>query len=738
MSSSTKQDRAGLDAESMQRERRRRRCPTDGDVGAVVIAMVPCVISSSARPATCFGPRPLTSLIKIVTAAGLFLSLVAILMEITPVSAAASVSSEGTNGDGPMLVPSEEEVRDDRDNGGGDNDEKGFSGGGRSSPDDDVFAITNNGTTLMTTTASSSSSVPSTTHDVVVPDDDDVVPAGTDNPVENGSSNSQSAVGRDGQGDMLAASSPSSSTPQPGDAAAADAGATFISNPEDGEDAESAKDPPDEEAKSDAAVTERNAQESPAPEVDSDDDDNTGQSTPNLDPPDAPLDDAPLARIPQPPSHQDGHRQNHDTVDDEPPQTERDSTTGTTAIGDGEDGLVSDHVRRDNDEPPPAFPALLPVQPVPQTEGKSEDDGRRTVAGNDGDGFCKRSDDPQQHLPPGCSARDSSSDAAQQHQGALGDEVSEEDVAVGHDKEAETFLDHFNADTDDDVIDLDSQSDSIIQFASEAADEDGSDKPHPTVSLPVQDEKGNPEWESDTIEGDDDGAFVGSSEPEVRPSLSAEDKVGSSDDGGGTQEVPVESEKEGPAPRADVRDILDHQPWGCYRAKRRIPDLDLLYMVFQGWVHEDELLQDGMQEHSWQSDPRHNSPLGPNEPAKPTSDLDAPTIPADPSRAPTAAQTPPPATAFTASTSDSSPPNVNFVFVEGLNDIDKFFEGVEPPDELDVGASGSSIQEVLVGKGREILIKKAHQAIEIIQSCWKYLMKTEAMATLKSAFTPKR
>lgn len=57
---------------------------------------------------------------------------------------------------------------------------------------------------------------------------------------------------------------------------------------------------------------------------------------------------------------------------------------------------------------------------------------------------------------------------------------------------------------------------------------------------------------------------------------------------------------------------------------------------------------------------------------------------------------------------EAVPPNksVNTEFVEGLDDINKFMEAVDPPDELDVGAAGSSIQEVLVGQGLRILMKR--------------------------------
>ena len=65
---------------------------------------------------------------------------------------------------------------------------------------------------------------------------------------------------------------------------------------------------------------------------------------------------------------------------------------------------------------------------------------------------------------------------------------------------------------------------------------------------------------------------------------------------------------------------------------------------------------------------------------------------------------------------DDSPPQSNLQhkdedanrqFVTGLDEVDKLFESVAPPDELDVGADGSSIQDVLVGQGLKILFKRA-------------------------------
>lgn len=62
--------------------------------------------------------------------------------------------------------------------------------------------------------------------------------------------------------------------------------------------------------------------------------------------------------------------------------------------------------------------------------------------------------------------------------------------------------------------------------------------------------------------------------------------------------------------------------------------------------------------------------------------------------------------------------DVNSEFVEGLDDIGNFFEGVDPPDELDVGY-GSSIQDVLMDKGKHILLKKVRGVARWIQLGWQ-------------------
>ena len=45
-------------------------------------------------------------------------------------------------------------------------------------------------------------------------------------------------------------------------------------------------------------------------------------------------------------------------------------------------------------------------------------------------------------------------------------------------------------------------------------------------------------------------------------------------------------------------------------------------------------------------------------------------------------------------------------FVDGLEDIDDLFVGIEAPDDLDVGSDGSSFQEVLMGSATRVIIKR--------------------------------
>ena len=60
-------------------------------------------------------------------------------------------------------------------------------------------------------------------------------------------------------------------------------------------------------------------------------------------------------------------------------------------------------------------------------------------------------------------------------------------------------------------------------------------------------------------------------------------------------------------------------------------------------------------------------------------------------------------------------PSANDEFVRGLDDLHKFLEEVDPPDELDVGAAGLSMQEVLMGQGVEIIKTRVEKGLGHVQ-----------------------
>lgn len=72
---------------------------------------------------------------------------------------------------------------------------------------------------------------------------------------------------------------------------------------------------------------------------------------------------------------------------------------------------------------------------------------------------------------------------------------------------------------------------------------------------------------------------------------------------------------------------------------------------------------------------------------------------------------------------DSSSPKLtaNDEFVRGLDDLHKFLEEVDPPDELDVGASGLSIQEVLLGQGVTIIRTRVQKSLDHLQRSFRTL-----------------
>jgi tRNA-dihydrouridine synthase len=163
------------------------------------------------------------------------------------------------------------------------------------------------------------------------------------------------------------------------------------------------------------------------------------------------------------------------------------------------------------------------------------------------------------------------------------------------------------------------------------------------------------------------------------------------------------------------------EPWGHYRPTRRIPDIDLLQMLFKDLVKVENEQSQASPEVAEMLEEMKNDP-----------DFDASQLRGlfemsgdssmlwEPGHIERDNETQDESVVDDIISPDTV--DANSDFVEGLDDIGKFFEGVDPPDELDVGASGLSIQEVLMGKGRQIFVKKMVQLVQAIRSGWKRLI----------------
>jgi len=136
--------------------------------------------------------------------------------------------------------------------------------------------------------------------------------------------------------------------------------------------------------------------------------------------------------------------------------------------------------------------------------------------------------------------------------------------------------------------------------------------------------------------------------------------------------------------------------WGVFRWERKRADLSTLFLLFQDLFMGD-----------------------PNDPDRNASQMDmadmASLMTDEIMRQGQQAMLETPDVSDEAPPGAAKPKSVNNEFVEGLDDIDKLFEGVDPPDELDVGAGGSSIQEVIMGQGRRILVKRISVGIQLVR-----------------------
>ena len=185
------------------------------------------------------------------------------------------------------------------------------------------------------------------------------------------------------------------------------------------------------------------------------------------------------------------------------------------------------------------------------------------------------------------------------------------------------------------------------------------------------------------------------------------------------------------------------EPWGQYRSTRRLPDLELLRLLFENANKTSRKRTSGDVKsqnviHNWQKDPLYDENMtieglsqepilvdehdqsflnyrlrllgGDNDGiASANPDSKSKQLVDNPQEN---------ANKSDENNGKSNTADVNSEFVEGIDDIANFFEGVDPPDELDVGY-GSSIQDVLMDKGKHILLKKARGMARWIQLGWQ-------------------
>lgn len=141
--------------------------------------------------------------------------------------------------------------------------------------------------------------------------------------------------------------------------------------------------------------------------------------------------------------------------------------------------------------------------------------------------------------------------------------------------------------------------------------------------------------------------------------------------------------------------------WGDYNFGRRRPaNLSILHQLFQ------DVIVDG------KNDATHveNPPLGiPNDVVQEWY------VKGNVEEGPQAAKAKPPGETA-ATDAKAKLKSANNEFFAGLDDIDKLFEGIYPPDELDVGADGTSIQEVLMGSATRVLIKRISVGAGVVKN----------------------
>ena len=312
------------------------------------------------------------------------------------------------------------------------------------------------------------------------------------------------------------------------------------------------------------------------------------------------------------------------------------------------------------------------------------------------------------------------------------DNTTSSDAQSNTENETETqdeYPVHDNGSTNDDsVIDLDSQTEGLETDS--AKGQNIIEEDDESVIIDEDDE-------GDEDDGDDEDDTRG-------VSIKARARARAREDRRNANSTNATNTSASEVPTAATTDVYRGEPWGQYRSTRRLPDLELLRLLFEdsnktkvnsavGDVKSQKVVND------WQNDSLYDEKVateaGSGEPflddeqdpqfleyrARLLGKNNDGSAGVDQNIDENAKE----------ETQDTEPDgvnandgvnnaDVNSEFVEGLDDIDKFFEGVNPPDELDVGY-GSSIQDVLMDKSKQILLKKVRGVARWIKIGWRTL-----------------
>jgi len=200
-------------------------------------------------------------------------------------------------------------------------------------------------------------------------------------------------------------------------------------------------------------------------------------------------------------------------------------------------------------------------------------------------------------------------------------------------------------------------------------------------------------------------------------------------------------------PVAATTDGYRGEPWGQYRSTRRLPDLELLQLVFEntnktrgnratGDIKSQKVVND------WKKDPLYDEniamdagsqkPLLVDEEDQQFLNYRSQLLGENGDGAASVNPNYESKTGNDKSNEDTDDnADDNSESVEGLD----FFEGVDPPDELDVG-HGSSIQDVLMDKGKHILLKKVRGVARWIRARWQTMRRKleERISEFQSPF----